>query len=790
MNTTSSLASLLFLAAAICAAAQTITSDELIDRELSTFDLRAFEWEGEPDPVPPRLGFYFNGVPKESVAAITGRAENDPWFVIWHVMPHWSADEAGILIGDTLISIDGKRIGNESASGLDYLDLLVKSKQPGEELKLTIRRNGNTMNIPVPLIGFERTPTSYSMPPRLGPIRDTSWLSERIEENGLVEWAREIQRQMKVIADMDFSRVKFAGRPNPWRLNVVTALHNNPTRTGAYSRLIVDDLWSGANGPLAQAIRAAANHLDIPRNPVTIPDLPEMLPGTIEGLSRYLSLLNEATHRAYAHSGSSAGAMVQDLHAILDPTLSWESELDSIADPLERKAARDVHEKRIADLFAHADRVDLPLLVQVAQLASPLADTNWLLPFTEQLNDAEEYKPTEAIPGVEGSVIAYWETEQGRCVIGGKGRNSYSGDLMFVIDLGGDDLYLLDQITPGSLRIVADLAGNDLYRSDGAAQGSGVGGIDILVDVSGDDTYRADNYAQGSAMLGVGVLADLAGDDVYTSHWCSQGAAFLGVGLLYDAAGSDTYSADLYAQGFGYAKGIGVLLDRAGNDSYRAGWKYEDSRYPNRAHIAMSQGFGFGMRPWATGIGTDGGIGLLSDLDGDDLYAGDFFSQGGSYWYALGILHDGAGADRYTAGQYSQGSGIHLSFGALLDDGGDDMYDAYAGLEQGNAHDWSAGCLEDLAGNDTYRGSTSSQGSALNVAFAWLLDREGNDRYYAHIPDSTISQGGGNYSRPREHGSLGMLLDFGNGSDFYTDEKIVPNELLRKKNGVVWDDGE
>jgi hypothetical protein len=216
-----------------------------------------------------------------------------------------------------------------------------------------------------------------------------------------------------------------------------------------------------------------------------------------------------------------------------------------------------------------------------------------------------------------------------------------------------------------------------------------------------------------------------------------------------------------------------------------------DSRDPGRAHLSMSQGFGYGMRPWTLGISADGGIGLLSDYDGHDVYNSDLFSQGGSYWYALGILHDRKGCDRYTAGQYSQGSGIHLAFGALLDDEGRDMYDCYMGLEQGNAHDWSAGCLEDWNGNDTYRGFSSSQGSALTVAFAWLIDGAGDDMYIINKSDTTYSQGGGRDAYTRKAGSLGLLLDLGKGTDYFTEPRAIPGKaILKGRQGILFDEGE
>lgn len=792
MNTmlNTALSSLFLFVLSLCTASgQRPTSADPIDQELETFDLPPFKWSGPPDPARPKLGIYFNAVPADSTARITGRAKNPPWFVIWHVVPHLSADEAGILIGDTITAINGREIGDGDHYGEDFVNLLVREMEPGALAYLTVRRDGAVLEMPVPLLADERVPMPYTMPGRLGPIREDSWLRRTLREKEMTERMEGIAKQMRVISDIDLSRIRFAGRPNPWRLNVVTTLLNNPARTGAYGRLIVNDLWEGTEaGPgLSGGVRRAAEHLDVPRSSAPVPKLP----GTPAELTDYLKSVKGDLNRAYGSIREDLPLLTADLAAMLDPTRNWESALDTINDPRLRREARNAEERRITVLFQKGDRIDFAALTEGAAKMAALADTAWLTSFAAQFAFPDRQPQQVSLPGIEGDVVYSWQTPLGLCVVGGTGPNRYTASYPFILDLGGDDVYDLPAAPTDAPRFVADLSGNDTYLSRGTAQGAGIGCVDVLVDAAGDDTYRADHFSQGAGLLGVGILADFAGDDIYTARWCAQGGAFLGIGLLYEGGGNDGYNADIYAQAFGYAKGFGALLEREGNDSYRAGWKYEDSRYPNRAHIAMSQGFGFGMRPWSIGIGTDGGIGALSDRAGDDVYASDFFSQGGSYWYAFGILHDGEGADRYTAGQYSQGSGIHLSFGALLDDAGDDMYDAYHGLEQGNAHDWSAGCLEDLSGNDSYRGSTASQGSALNVSVAWLLDRSGDDRYYVLNTDTTGSQGGGNYNRPRKHGALGMLLDFGGGADSYTDPRVVPGTALLKGegNGLLFDDG-
>jgi len=776
----------LLLLAPTVAGAQ--TQEELIQRSLSRFDLPPFEWTGTPDPMNPRLGIYTNQLPLDSLRSIRKLPANvEKGFRIWHIMPHWSADDGGLYIGDIILLMNGRTIGDSSFQGDEYMATEAKKMPDGATARFTLARDGKVLEVDVPLKRAVRTPMSFRPIDALGSPHVTSWLNTFIHEQNLVDWTRTIQKQMRNVADQDFCTVPFAGRPNPWRLNAVTYLHNYPTRVGATSRHISNDVWGWTDRAGAQgAVIAAAGHLDIPLTH----EAPKNLGSGKGAIEAILQRTQSEIDGAFALVRDDLPTMAYDLVQVLNMEGNWEENLDSINDRVERRAARNRTETKLATLFAKVDKVDVRRLFQAGAILAMLADSSWLVEKGPSLAGSGLSQPVPLI-GVEGEVVAAWRTPQGLVVIGGRGPNRYSTGVCFLIDLGGDDIYDLPQIAPGTFRFVADLSGNDLYRSDSSGQAAGICGVDILVDLQGDDFYRGVRWTQGAGLLGVGLLMDCDGDDVYASRWCSQGSGMSGIGIILDRNGSDRYDAEVYSQAFAYARGFGAILEDGGNDAYRAGWKYPDDRIPGRAHLAMSQGFGFGLRPWSTGVGTDGGIGLLCDRHGHDLYASDFFSQGGSYWYALGILHDMEGCDRYSAGQYSQGSGIHLSFAALLDDAGDDAYDAYAGLEQGNAHDWSSGCLEDAAGNDTYRGSNSSQGSALTVAFAWLLDGGGNDQYYALLADTSYSQGGARHAPVREAGSLGLLIDQGKGKDYYVDKRVVPGTALLKGNkGIVLDDGE
>jgi hypothetical protein len=769
----------------VSASAQPST-DSLIDHSLNYVDFPPYLQEGPLPPMRPRLGIYFNDVPADSIKLLTGGKDNFKGNRIWHLSPHWSADSAGLMMGDIVLRVDGKTLQDSIYGGTDVLNTRLSTMKIGDTMQFQIIRGGRTMVLPVLLFGGHRIPpTTYSDYAGLGALRKNSWMQRTLAEKGLTGWADSIAKQIAGVADLDFCDEPFTDRPNPFRLNAITYLDHHPTRVGALSRLIDQKEWDGVDGApgLAGAIDSAAVQLGcLPADNHRM-----AVPHSLEELKTYLAAAQTIFDRAYSSIGDKRhlDSVSYGLSELLNTDTNWEDPVDSIHDPILQLKVRGNAEKLLTGLLGSSAQFQFADLVYGAHMLAALADTQWVRSFASQFI---AIKPiSKHVAGVDGDVLMTWNTPAGRCVIGGTGPNRYYGDFAFILDIGGNDVYDLPSCKPGKLRFIADLAGNDVYNGPIA---SGVGCVDVLVDCNGNDTYRGDRWTQGAGCLGVGILADFGGDDIYTAHWCAQGAAMLGIGLLYDHAGSDHYISDVYSQGFAYTMGFGMLLDRSGNDSYRAGWKYPDDRWPNRAHVGMSQGFGFGMRPWSTGVGTDGGIGLLSDKQGDDVYDAGIFSQGGSYWYALGILHDWKGADRYSAGQYSQGSGIHLSFAALLDDSGDDSYDAYAWLEQGNAHDWSSGCLEDWEGKDTYRCSGAGQGCGFFVSFGYLLDSQGDDKYYCNQSDTTDSQGGGNWIEPRHAGSLGMLIDLGHGDDWYSDQRIKQGEAVVKSHiGISYDDG-
>lgn len=346
----------------------------------------------------------------------------------------------------------------------------------------------------------------------------------------------------------------------------------------------------------------------------------------------------------------------------------------------------------------------------------------------------------------------------GDIIFGTMGSDRYTGLPAIIIDPGGNDSYDLRPLPIGRHRLILDYGGDDDYNAPaGNDLGAARFGWSILVDFAGDDNYHAGNFSMGSGWFGIGALIDVQGRDVYIGDSHTEGAASFGIGLLDDGArGNDHFTARLYAQGFGFTGGLGILADAGGNDLYTAGGKYEDILRYRDHYISLSQGFGYGIRPHFSG-----GIGLLLDQNGNDVYSADIFGQGCSYWWGLGGLWDGGGNDQYTAYQYAQGSATHMTAGCLFDVAGDDRYES-KGVSQGCGHDWAVGALIDSSGNDRYIATDLSQGAGSANGIGLLIDGIGNDGYYATSMLNT--QGYGNPRR--EYGSVGLFLDLG-GTDRY-----------------------
>jgi hypothetical protein len=364
---------------------------------------------------------------------------------------------------------------------------------------------------------------------------------------------------------------------------------------------------------------------------------------------------------------------------------------------------------------------------------------------------------TGALPGSrdEGAYLGM----QAKWAIGGPDADYYSGDYEFIFDPGGDDVYDLsyDPDDPHPV-IIIDLSGDDRYRAmTDFTLGSGCLSAGMLLDFEGDDRYDGKSFGVGSGFFGFGVLYDASGNDRFDGDTHVQGAGSFGLGVVIDEEGRDIYNAALFSQGFGFVEGGGIIYDSDGSDSYYAGGKYKDHLRYEDHYLSLSQGFGYGLRPWMSG-----GIGAIIDLKGNDAYYADIFAQACSYWWSLGVILDSSGNDNYQCFQYGQGAATHMSLGVLVENYGNDVYYG-KGLMQGCGHDYSCGLILDRHGNDTYTAYDLSQAAGSANGAGVLIDNNGDDRYFSKNKANT--QGYGNPRR--SFGSIGLFIDLG-GNDQYS----------------------
>jgi hypothetical protein len=427
--------------------------------------------------------------------------------------------------------------------------------------------------------------------------------------------------------------------------------------------------------------------------------------------------------------------------------------------------------RRVADLCERIDRRELGHAAkELATLTNPklLAELATL----EAAGDAKE--PAPAAPqGVQGRVLHTLETPQGLILVGGAGENRYDLDKLknvcAVIDVGGDDSYSEGTTTAERpVLVVLDLAGNDVYRGEKPGiQGGAILGASLLVDVAGNDAYTAADVAQGSALAGVGMLIDGGGHDTYRGDRRVQGQAIAGGGLLIDRGGDDRYRAALLAQGCGGPLGFGLLADVAGKDHYFAGGKYPGGYDDSPGFGGWSQGVGVGPRGVA-----NGGIGVLLDGGGDDVYEADYFSHGGGYWFAAGIARDFGGDDQRLGAtrenfdgsprtvprflRWGTAYGCHYAAGFVFDDRGNDTYHAdFAGIAYG--WDIALAVLCDFDGNDRYVSAGTGVAQTHNAAVALLYDRAGNDEYRGGLGEAEAKP---QYHPPEKcGGNFSLLLD-------------------------------
>jgi len=572
---------------------------------------------------------------------------------------------------------------------------------------------------------------------------------------------------------------------------------------GAYERAILDRAAAHGIRDAEGGLGALAAHLgSVQRDALD----PNALPWIVHALSRPLSLdaVADRIHAALAPIGR-IGPGSEDPVAPLRSAALGVLDLDDsrAAGPIEidRDAARRLVEAmrngwtidpddaraQIGVINASVDTVAPAILGALEALSS----TRGAVLALDGDPSRWSIEPT-ARGAAQGAILAAITDARGRVlVVGSESDNTYDmSRIDAVVDRGGNDSYLWSDApglgshaAPVRGRVVIDLGGNDRYRAEAPFAGPGVGifGGSLVDDRAGDDVYESPHAGSVAfALFGVGVIIDHAGDDRYTntgpgSGW-SLGAGFYGFGLVLDRAGDDLYRAEKLAQGVGGPRGFGAIIDHAGRDSYLAnGFNFPSAYGTPGVFLGMSQGFGFGVRGYASG-----GLGMIDDARGNDRYTAGEFSQGGGYSFGLGLLRDRSGNDLYHGNRYGQAFAAHQAAGILIDDAGDDSYHSMTAASQSGAWDESVTMLLDHAGNDAYRCDGLGLGAASMQALSVFIDRAGDDRYSANR-GATLGRSGADTYHFATAGvySFSAFLDLGSGHDAYPFDRARNNAAQR-----------
>ena len=552
------------------------------------------------------------------------------------------------------------------------------------------------------------------------------------------------------------------------RLSWYDHMMRNPLKAPAeaeqFTKQLHKDLVGDHRG-LAAALATAAEKLDLKKRPprqTTDPTSPK------EALDMVGRALTESQLEFAAALAPLSKSEIGELTRGLYPVMVSQND---VGHTLQRRGSG----RRLLNLLEK--KVDRSAMHAAAEALLPVTNSKLL----EQLAEIPDTASVE-VPGVTGTVVLRLDTPSGTIIVGGKEANSYQLDKMprvnVVIDLGGDDVYSEGTVSlHRPVLMLIDLRGNDKYRgTKPGIQGSAVLGISMLLDAAGDDLYQARDVAQASCVAGAGILIDCAGNDIYVGLRRVQGQALGGLGILVDRGGNDRYHAALWSQGMGGPLGFGVLEDVDGKDHYYTGGKYLNSYLDDDAPTPGYEGWGQGVGGGLRGV-SNGGIGVILDGGGDDVYEYDYLSHGGGYWCGMGFARDFGGNDQrlgatrkaYAGGprtqrsfvRFSGGFGCHYALGFLFDDRGNDTYNGTI-MSVGYAWDCAVAYLCDFGGDDRYSGN---EGNAAQAGLGVLFDYSGNDHYLGY-KQGRASGGISYHDLPRCGGNFSFVIDYG-GEDKY-----------------------
>ena len=249
-------------------------------------------------------------------------------------------------------------------------------------------------------------------------------------------------------------------------------------------------------------------------------------------------------------------------------------------------------------------------------------------------------------PARPGHIVAKIGTPAGAIVIGGKGPNTYyldsMGDVAAVINLGGDNTYYDGTVSiDRPLLVNINLGGHNVYRSTKpAVQAGAILGVSMIVNAEGGNRYEAEDMAQASAIGGVGIIVEFGGDNVYRgvdSACRPRPSAALGSSSATAAATATTPACGARDSAARWASASSTTSAATTTTTW-AGFTSTLTSRETPGYEGFGQGVGGGIRQVACG-----GIGMLLNGGGHNVYEFDYLAHGGGYWCGLGFARDFGG---------------------------------------------------------------------------------------------------------------------------------------------------
>jgi hypothetical protein len=660
--------------------------------------------------------------------------------IVAGVKPDGGAEKAGIQARDVIVEFAGVSFAATDDNPLGKLRARLLELPFDSDTQVKVWREGEGVREVTVRLGRRPPPFADRDTPAhwLAPVEHDEAVAK------LVADAVALDKGEARYADVVARNRKHLSKTDAFRLREVVEAHLDLAANEPTARQITDAICDHASeaGCLAGGRRGAEFMSGVFVRADTPNDLLDSCAHFVGRLDR---IARDATH---AWSADDRAFVAKSFQLLTERMNEGEYLFD------DRDVARERANRRLVALLAKVDRLALAELADEARRG--------LETLSEKITKFVESDPREGL-------LYSKDTPAGRIEIWGRGNTRHTARTAFCFDLGGNDDWLdcagrADLDHPVSITI--DWDGNDTYGGTSPFNlGGALGGVGILWDHAGDDSYVARTWSMGCGVAGFGLLDDEGGRDSYHGQDECQGVGLAGAGVLFDDEGDDLYTGARFCQGVGFPGGVGALIDERGADRYVCTGRYESEYGEPGLFSGFGQGVGFGFRHVASG-----GIGVLYDVAGDDVYEAGNFSQGGGYSYAWGILRDDSGNDRYIGSRYAQGFAAHQAVGTFLEGGGNDLYQSHSTVACGLSWDETSVLFHDYGGDDVYEQGGFSLASAAHNGMVLFLDDAGNDRYAA-LPAHAASN--------EYHGgkSFALFVD-GAGDDVYGSEK--PEDTNRK----------